>query len=146
MESIVKSKRSLACRTCHKIEQDCNGCSLSAPFGNGMTYGQMYQQYIGYNKSWQFLNLLNKFSSKMMFFSELGIRGFLENGFASFQPFLILQIWDKPEKLKIICCLSFRSHTIRAFSVLLVDSLRIISRTWRAGKNLKTNSDSAHQH
>jgi hypothetical protein len=42
----------------------------------------------------------------------------------------------------------FRSHSIRAFSVFLEDSLRIISETCRAGRareNLKTDSDSAHQ-
>jgi hypothetical protein len=33
-------------------------------------------------------------------FSELGISVFLENGLGSFQVFLILKIWDKPEKHK----------------------------------------------
>jgi hypothetical protein len=33
-------------------------------------------------------------------FSELRIRVILENGIGSFQTFLILQIWDKPEVLK----------------------------------------------
>jgi hypothetical protein len=33
---------------------------------------------------------------------------------------------------------SFWSHLIRAFSVLLEDSLRIISETWRAGTKLST--------
>jgi hypothetical protein len=33
-------------------------------------------------------------------FSELGIRVFLEDGLGGFQTFLILQIWDKLEKLK----------------------------------------------
>jgi hypothetical protein len=33
-------------------------------------------------------------------FSELGIRVILENGLESFQEFFILQICDKPEKLK----------------------------------------------
>jgi hypothetical protein len=35
---------------------------------------------------------------------------------------------------------SFLSHSIRAFSVFLEDSLKIISKTSRAGKNLKTES------
>jgi hypothetical protein len=33
-------------------------------------------------------------------FSEFGITVFLENGLGSFQVVLILQIGDKPEKLK----------------------------------------------
>jgi hypothetical protein len=33
-------------------------------------------------------------------FLEFGIRVILENGIGSFQTFLILQIWDKPEVLK----------------------------------------------
>jgi hypothetical protein len=57
-------------------------------------------------------------------------------------------------RLKLTCTLffgkylviSFRSQSIRRFSVCLEDSLRIISGTWRAEKNLKTDSDSAHQH
>jgi hypothetical protein len=37
---------------------------------------------------------------------------------------------------------SFWSPSTRAFSVFLKDSLRIISGIWRAGKNIKTDSDS----
>jgi hypothetical protein len=40
---------------------------------------------------------------------------------------------------------SFQSHSIRAFSVFLEDTLRIISGIYRAGKNLKTDLDSTHQ-
>jgi hypothetical protein len=90
------------------------------------------------------------------FVSELGITVFRENGLGSFQTFLILQIWEKPEllwrfqkqfwKLNSIpktlvfikyLLVSYRSHSIRTFLVLLDDSLRIISETWRAEKNLK---------
>jgi hypothetical protein len=40
---------------------------------------------------------------------------------------------------------SFQSHSIRAFSVFLEDSLRIISqKPDMLEKNLKTDSDSAH--
>jgi hypothetical protein len=96
--------------------------------------------------------------------SELGIRVFLANGLESFQTFLILQIWDKPKIPKTVLktrlkikettytlvsvkniVVYLRSHSIRAFSVLLEDSLRIISEAWLARKNLKTDSASAHQ-
>jgi hypothetical protein len=85
-------------------------------------------------------------------FLELWIRVFLENGLGCFQAFLILQILGKPEVIKSFqkqfCKLDskskksrkllfseknlvvpFRSHSIRAFLVVLEDSLRIISET-----------------
>jgi hypothetical protein len=92
-------------------------------------------------------------------FSELDTSVFLENKLGSFQAFLILQIWYKPEANKIpktvlktnlqtkettynlvfakylVVC--FWTHLIRAFSVFLEDLLRIISGTWRVGKILK---------
>jgi hypothetical protein len=60
----------------------------------------------GRNFLWPFLNLLDNLSSKMMFlkiqeiFSEHEIRVFLEKGHGSFQTFLILQFWNKPDVLK----------------------------------------------
>jgi hypothetical protein len=48
-----------------------------------------------------FFNLLDNFSSKMMFLNFKktfqNFRVFFENGLGSFQAFLILQIRDKPE-------------------------------------------------
>jgi hypothetical protein len=41
-------------------------------------------------------------------------------------------------KYLVVC---FRSHSVRAFSVFLEDSLRTISGTGRAGKNLKKDKD-----
>jgi hypothetical protein len=40
---------------------------------------------------------------------------------------------------------SLPSHSKRAFLVFLEYSLRIISGTYRAGKNLKTDLDSTHK-
>jgi hypothetical protein len=78
--------------------------------------------------------------------SELEIRVFLENGLEGFQTFLILQtreakripktvlktILKTKETTYIIVfvkylAIDFRNHSIRAFSVFLKDSLKIIS-------------------
>jgi hypothetical protein len=100
-------------------------------------------------------------------FSELGFRVLLENGLQVSRHFLFyrfetnqrcykdsknieakLKSKETTNTLVFVKYLVsfFRSHTIRAFSVFLEDSLRITSGIWRVGKNLKTDSDSAHQH
>jgi hypothetical protein len=59
----------------------------------------------GRNFSWPFFDFIEQFFFRndvfklQEVFSELEIRVFLENGIGSFQIFLILQIWDKPEVL-----------------------------------------------
>jgi hypothetical protein len=99
-------------------------------------------------------------------FSDIGFRVNLEERLENFEVFFILQIRNRDAKkipktvLKYRLktkettytlffakrlVVSFRSHLIRAISVLLEDPLRIISGTRRAGKNPKTDSDSAHQ-
>jgi hypothetical protein len=81
-------------------------------------------------------------------FLEAKLSNKFKNGF---QTFLILHIWDIIEvqtrfqkqfwKLDVkYLMVSFRSHSIWAFSVLLEDSLRIISKSWRAAKNPRTQS------
>jgi hypothetical protein len=117
---------------------------------------------------WKPLDLLDNFSSKMMFLnskmsfqslrSEYSLWTDLEvSKHLLFYRFQTNQKCSKDFKNKfenktqnqrttytlvfvkyLLVC--FRSPWIRACSVFLEDSLRIISETWRAGKNLTTQS------
>jgi hypothetical protein len=123
--------------------------------------------------SWQFLNLMADFSSKIRFFnskktfqnmgSEYSLRTDLEVSrhfyFTDFKqtrgakklPKTVLKTRLKTKETTYTLVfvkylvVSFRGHSIWAFSVFFEDSLKIISGTLRARKNLKTDSDSAHQ-
>jgi hypothetical protein len=87
---------------------------------------------------WQFFFQNDVFKLEEVF-SEHGIRAFHKKGLGSFQKFLNLQIWDKPDVLKTFqkqfwkldlkpkkprihvkyLVVSFPSHSKRAFSVFL---------------------------
>jgi hypothetical protein len=73
-------------------------------------YTSKKSQKLGNPYAWKFLMSIFELVGRFFFqndsfnlqeeFKEFGIRVILENGIGSFQTFLILQIWDKPQMLK----------------------------------------------
>jgi hypothetical protein len=128
-------------------------------------------QWGGRNFSLPFLNLFDNFAFKMMFVNSRRLFRACDQSipwdrtwkFSSISYFTDLRQTRDDKKIpktvlktklktkettytlifRKYIVVSFRSHSIRAFSVLSEDSLRIISGIWSAGKNPKTASDSA---
>jgi hypothetical protein len=85
-----------------QLRSSLNFMVFGYPSKNSQNHGNPY--------AWKFFITILEFFWQFFFqndvfklqedFSELGIIVFLENGLGSFQTFLILQIWDKPEVLK----------------------------------------------
>jgi hypothetical protein len=131
---------------------------------SGVDYPSKKSQNHGNSYAWKIFMIIFEyirqfFSQNDVFklqahFPELGIRVFLENVLGTFQTFLILQIWDKLEVLKIFqkefwklnskqmkppilwisenTLFSLSKDTqLRHFFVFLEDSFRIISGVWR---------------
>jgi hypothetical protein len=92
---VIKSSR---CKGFYSFGTPC--CPKTMKFKDlqgGLTWEEYFMtvfEFIG-----QFFSQ-NDVLKLQVVFSELEIRLFLENGFESFQTFLILQICDKPEVLK----------------------------------------------
>jgi hypothetical protein len=66
-------------------------------FKESFMWKKFFMTIFDFIEQFSFQNDVSNFQEA---FSELKMRVFLKNGLGSFQAFLILKIWDKPEKLK----------------------------------------------
>jgi hypothetical protein len=144
----------------------------SKKFKNGYEHFFLVNLWISWF-SWTFLNFLDNLSSKMMFLNPRSLfrawnqstpwertwkfpdisyfKDLRQNRGAKMIPktALITRLKTKETTYSLVFVkyhvISFRSHSLRVFPVFLEYSLRLILETWRAGKNLKTDSNLAHQ-